>query len=245
MFTIICIYNNKKIFETCLQESLNKQNAVFETIFIDNTLNEYKSAAKAFNEAMKKANGKYVIFSHQDIIIEDMHWLNEIEKVLDNLENIGVVGVAGCKENEKGIYTNIRHGDDNRYAGEYRVNSPIEVQTVDECLFIIPKKVLNQIQFDETICYNWHFYATDFCLQSALVGFKIYVIPTEIYHMSDGNSLNLDYYKTAKKLYKKYKGSYKKIRTTCSYWESSIYALQYFYRVTKYKVKVVLKILNI
>jgi GT2 family glycosyltransferase len=237
MFTVISVYNNKEIFEKCLLSSLNKQLSEFETIFIDNTHNVYQSAAKAFNEAIEKANGKYIIFAHQDIIIEDPEWMIKVQEVLDSLENIGVVGVAGCKENEKGVYTNIRHGSDKRYAGDYRVNKPIEVQTVDECLFIIPKDVLKKIQFDEATCYNWHFYAADFCLQSALEGYKVYVIPSDIYHLSPGNSLNLDYYKTAKRLYKKYKKSYKIINTTCSRWETKKFLVQYFYRVSKHIIK--------
>jgi len=242
MFTIICLFNKYEVFEKCLLKSLKKQLSEYEGIFIDNTENKYSSAAKAFNEAIPKARGKYIIFAHQDIIIEDPEWLMKTEEVLDSLENPGIVGVAGCKENIKGVYTNIRHGNDKRYAGHFRVEKPLKVQTVDECLFIIPKEIFNYLNFDEKTCYHWHFYAIDFCLQSKLLGYNTYVIPTDLYHLSPGDSLDINYYKTAKRVCQKYRNKYKTINTTCSFWQIDKFLIQYFYKIIKYKIKNIFRI---
>ena len=71
MITIICIYNNEKIFQDCLLKSLENQTAKYERIFIDNTSNIYNCAAKAFNKYCNKAHGEYLMFIHQDIIIQE------------------------------------------------------------------------------------------------------------------------------------------------------------------------------
>jgi len=49
-----------------------------------------------------------------------------------------IFGVAGRKDSQ-GIITNIPHGQDHRLAGSIQITKPAEVQTLDECLIIIPK----------------------------------------------------------------------------------------------------------
>lgn len=236
MITVICIYNHKNILEECLINSLNNQTIKYESIFIDNSNNKYSSAAKALNHNVKKAHGEYLMFVHQDIVIEEKDWLERVESTLNNLNNVGVMGVAGSKEYDVGIFSNIRHGVNKIYAGNHRINELTKVQTVDECLFIVPKNVCNKIEFDENNCYSWHLYAADFCIQTKLAGYDVYVYPTEIYHKSPGASMNISYYFTIKKLYKKYKDKLRFLRTSCSEWDFNIFYLKYYYRIIRFKI---------
>jgi len=53
--TIICVYNRKKDFEEYLEYGLQNQNGCdFERIFIDNSDNQYSSAAAALNAGVNK-----------------------------------------------------------------------------------------------------------------------------------------------------------------------------------------------
>lgn len=63
MLTIVCLFNNREIFEKCLLASLKNQQSDYEGIFVDNTQNTYNCAAKAFNDVVKKQECiLYIIF---------------------------------------------------------------------------------------------------------------------------------------------------------------------------------------
>ena len=98
MISVVCVYNNKKIFNNFLLKSLNNQTADFELIGIDNTSNKFKSAAEALNYGGKKATNKYIMFAHQDVSVLQKTWLKDIEKLLDSISNLGIAGVAGMSE---------------------------------------------------------------------------------------------------------------------------------------------------
>lgn len=91
---------------------------------------------------------------------------------------------------------------------------------MDECLIIIPKSIFTKLQFDENTCNDWHLYAVDYCLSVQKIGFNSYVIPMFIYHKSPGYSMSEQYYKTLKKILKKYKNYYAMVYTTMGNWST-------------------------
>jgi hypothetical protein len=109
------------------------------------------------------------------------------------------------------------------------------VQTVDECLVIIPRPVFDMLQFDEKVCDDWHLaYAIDYSLSVARLGLGAHVIPASIYHSSTGipirniwqtilsiGILPAGYYQTMRKLLKKHRSHAKQVYTTCGLWSTS------------------------
>ena len=233
MISIICVYNNGKILNDYLLKSLKNQTVKFELIALDNTEGKYKSAAEALNHGENKAKGKYILFVHQDVDLSSNSWLEEVEKVLDKLPNLGIAGVAGSSENRKGVITNVKHDTSPRLAGEIYIQKPTKVQTLDECLVIIPKSVFDTLRFDEEVCDNWHLYAVDYCLSARKLGFDVYVLPMFIYHKSpyiskslfqiilSMGSLPKGYYQTLNKVLKKHKNYVRQVYTTCGNWSTS------------------------
>jgi GT2 family glycosyltransferase len=220
MISIICVYNNQKILEKYLLNGLEYQSNNFELILIDNTDNKYKSASTALNEGAKKANGSYFMFVHQDVDLSSNMWLEDVEKVLKSLNNLGIAGVAGVTDNGQEILSNIENGIPPKPVGQIRIKYPTNVQTLDECLVIIPKNVFDKYKFDEEL-KDWHLYSVDYCLNIKKQGFGVYVIPEFVYHKSFSNSLPKNYYGVLKKIMKKYKKDYNKIYTTCGVWNTS------------------------
>ena len=238
MLSIVCVYNNEKILNDFLIKSLKNQTVNYELLTIDNTKGRFKSAAEALNYGGKLANGNYIMFVHQDFDFCSDTWLEEAEKILDSLPNVGVAGIAGARNksgtNKLEVATNILHGSPPEKAGQVSVTNPEEVQTLDECLIIVPKKMFNKLQFDETVCDGWHLYAVDYCLSAKRLGFVNYVLPLAGYHRSKGASIrsyfkivvslgNLphEYYKTLEKLLNKHRSYFKQIYTTCGTWKTS------------------------
>ena len=214
--SIICVYNNKEILDNFLKKGLSIQkNITYETIYIDNTSNIYKTAKEAFIEACKNVNGKYYMFVHQDILFENENTLKEMYDILEKNNNFGIAGVAGKKD--KSFYSNIVHGQDRKRITENILENVEEVDTVDECLFVIRNDIYAKYDFTKLICSTWHLYAVEYSLIMKQENLKVITIPVYLYHASKGSSFNNTYYEQLKYLIKKYK-IVKRINTTMGNW---------------------------
>ena len=237
--SFICVYNNEEILNQYLMPSLNKQNTEYELILIDNRENQFNSAASALNYGGRKAKGKYLIFTHQDIFIDNPNWIEETVQQLEKLKNWGIAGVAG-KTNDRHIRTNIKHGIDSVAVSPFNLKKPIIASTVDECLFIIPKDVFSKYSFDEENCFDWHLYATDYVLSIQEKGYDAYVIPTYLEHKSKGSSMSKGYYDTLKKLQKKHHDK-KIIRNIMEDWYTflPVFIQKTFHIIKKFLISIV------
>lgn len=244
MISVICVYNNEQSLNDYLMSSLKKQTAKHELILVDNTKRRFKSAAQALNHGGKLAKGKYIMFVHQDVDLCSNSWLEEAEKVLDSIASLGAAGVAGMSEcgrsnTERGRNIIEHFEDHRRWEWGNVIDKPERVQTLDECLVIVPKSVFDVIVFDEMTCDDWHLYVVDYCLSCIEKGMGVYAIPMFIYHRSGGGffkrnkfkallslgSLPGAYYRTLEKLRRKHRGHFKKIYTTCGCWNLSYPAI--------------------
>ena len=222
MISVICTYNDRKILEDNLLKILNKQSADFELILLDDTNERFSSCADALNYGAKKAKGDYLMFAHQDVDLLTDTWLDNVEKILCSLDNLGVAGLAGFAniEGKPVMVSNIKDGNPPEPAG-IPLKTSAKVQTVDECLFFIPRSVFSELQFDSVTCSNWHLYAVDYCLTIQKRGLSVYVINPEVYHASRSSSFSEDYYSTLKKVIKKHRINFDKIYTTCGVWNTN------------------------
>lgn len=212
------MYNNVNTLNRYLIKSLDNQTTEYELILIDNTQKKFKSASEALNYGGKKAMGEYIIFVHQDVDLCKASFLENLNQILNNISNLGIAGVAG--KNERFIISNIKQGIPPKYAAKIQIKEPVKVQTLDECLFIIPKQVFNIVKFDETIIDGWHLYAVDYCLSVKEMKYDVYVIPTSLYHKSVAESFSQEYYSTVKKIINKHKKHFDPIYTTMGNWNS-------------------------
>lgn len=214
--SVVCVFNDKETLDEYLIKGLENQNSDdFELILVDNTKNRFKSAASALNYGAKKSKSEYIVFSHQDVSLPQ-NWFKKTEKLIKDLKNPGIIGVAGKMLNNRKIITNIEHGIPPFRSNSFEfIENPVEVGTVDECLFIIPTKVFNELKFDEKCCNGWHFYAVDYSLSAKSKGYNIYTIPSVLHHKSAGGFEN--YFISMKKVLEKHKNNLI-IPTTCGNW---------------------------
>lgn len=214
MISIVCVYNNEIILNKYLIKSLDNANSEYELILINNTGNKFKSAAEALNFGGNKANGDYIAFIHQDIKFNSPNFLEKLGAVLDGIDDLGIAGMAGVSENIKGVISNIMQGESSESVGKNKIEKPLRVQTLDECLIIIPKPVFDRLEFDEETCDDWHLYGVDYSLSVRNFELSAYVLPMCIYHRSPGYSMSEGYDITMKKLLKKHRDNYNWIYTT-------------------------------
>jgi len=221
LISIITIVNNNEVYDK-FKTSLDTQlNIAFELIKIDNVTGTFQAARDAYNAAAKNAQGKYLVFCHPDIRFLNNHALHDIINYTMSLESFGVVGVAGSPyeltENNRIILSTILHGDQKKPAGQ-EIIKPTEVQTVDECFFIMTKKQWSIQHFSNES--GWHLYAVEQCLASNKQGLKNFVVPAKLWHTSDGKSEDYHYYTYLRHLVNKYKSSIPRINTTVKMWST-------------------------
>lgn len=216
--SLITIVNDKDVYEGFLNSLGKQKNADYELIPIYNTNNEYQSARSAYNDAAQTAKGTYLCFVHPDVRFLDTDSLANILDQVMSIDDFGVIGIAGAQargRKNRVILTTIVQGKQLNRVGEM-ISKPEEVQTVDECLFIVKNEYFQSVHFPQKD--GWHLYGVEYCLQALGKGKKNYVIPSKIWHMSDGKSLDCKYVSQLNSLVKEYKNDYKLICTTVKAW---------------------------
>ena len=212
---LICVYNNKTIFESYLLKSVNDFQIDCERIFIDNTDGRYRSAAGAFNFALAETKADVFIFAHQDIYIKNKETFLAFA---DKVENGGfaVFGAQGAVYDKKEPVTCITCGKEDMYESgnwSYKDDS-VEVDTVDEGFFGFNRETSKRLAgFDEALTDGWHLYSVNASLKIRRKGGKVYVVPCQIYHKSMGH-ISIDYMHSLKKLAAEYRRDFKYIWTT-------------------------------
>jgi len=212
--TIVCCYNRDNDYNE-FKKSLKAQSADFKLVGIDNTRAQFSSCAAAFNSILSKVDTKYVIFSHQDILFTEPLQLTRFVHFLNQTNDGDILGVAGRSDKAKRVFSNIRHGTNQEYAGENRLTQMIECDTVDECFFGGTVESFKRYPFDEKLCNGWHLYAVERCMAAKVRGNKVWVCAMPLIHNSRGK---MDY-KYSKQFYhisRKYSKYIRYMRTTCA-----------------------------
>ncbi|MDY4857711.1 MAG: glycosyltransferase [Candidatus Onthovivens sp.] len=241
MLSIICVFNNEEILNKYLLSSLSKQSFQdYEIILIDSVKMNFKSAAKALNYAVNLAKGEVYIFVHQDIKFLSDDVLNKINEYSLKYQ-FGIGGVAGRINNSKGTISSIKMGEDFVDGGIQDIKEVVEVDTLDECLFFIKKE--NFLGFDEDLGDTYHLFATDYCYKAKLNNQKIYLFPLNVYHLSKGDSMNENYFKTLYKIGRKYHKKIKYLHTTCVTLTNNIF-LKFFCFINIIKLKLKRKLVK-
>jgi GT2 family glycosyltransferase len=221
MISVICVYNNQEILRDYLLKGLQDQTSGYDSVLIDNTSKRFLSAATALNYGASQARGDYLMFIHQDMVLLSPTWLEDAERIMASLPSLGIAGMAGVSDKLKELSTNLKQGIPPLPAAARTVDRLMEVQTLDECLVLIPKAVFDECKFDEDVCDGWHLYSVDYCLSIKNLDYKVFVLPLPGYHRSPGYSMSRGYYTTLKRVLEKHKGRYPIIYTTMGFWNTS------------------------
>jgi hypothetical protein len=172
----------------------------------------FRSAAKAYNDAIDKSVNDLIVFCHQDIFLPES-WLPDLRHALACLETDdpgwGVLGSYGETRDDNGrgyVYS----------SGIGIMGKPFEhpapIQTLDEIVLILRKS--SGLRFDESLPH-FHLYGTDICLRAAKRGMKSYAISAFCIHNTCQNLvLAPEFYECCRHIKKVWKDSLP-IRATC------------------------------
>ncbi len=177
MISVVVVYNNEEILRGNLLKSLENQSSKHELILIDNTKKAFTSASSALNYGRRLAKGDFVLFVHQDLQLIGNDWLERCEPILRNAPEKAIFGSAGVTNTGRLINAGI----DATFLNPSHLLE--EVQLLDEGLFIVPKIVLQEFEFDEAFD-DWHCYGADYCLSLKKEGVRSMILNLPIFHNS-------------------------------------------------------------
>ncbi len=226
---IIVNWQTKNLLKKCLESIFRYgKNVDYELIIIDNNStdsskefllgfthdkssvilnNQNNGFAKAVNQGIRLANGRYILLLNPDIEIKE----NTLRKMIDFMEENPKVGIVGGKilNPDGSIQLSVRKFPDlisqifvllklhhffknflpiKRYfALDFDYRKTQEVEQVMGSFFMIRKKVIDEVgQFDENF-FLW-FEEVDFCKRVKNKGWQIFYYPeTEVIHQKAGS----------------------------------------------------------
>ena len=157
--TVVCCWNNEKVYNDFV-ETLKAQSCPCEIIGIDNRGNKgFTSCAAAYNSVIRQVNTKYVLYSHQDILLNDIHALEKFVSYLERTEQNDILGAAGVRFDSPEGFSNVTHimnktGEIVHGTTHFPEGGMMECDTVDECFFGGHTEHFRQYPFDEKVCNN-------------------------------------------------------------------------------------------
>ena len=169
-----------------------------EFLIVDNTQENEFEAYRAVNRFLQEAQGRYIIFCHQDILInyDQEHVLKKRIAQLDALDpRWGIAGNAGAMDLYQ-IVTVITQNKKLIRKGKF----PAKVISLDENFLLIKSEANLAVSADLS---GFHLYGTDLCLIADCMGWNSYVIDFNITHKSSGK-MDPSFYKISEQLQKKY-----------------------------------------
>ncbi len=179
MISVIVCSANKILLDKLRINLAGTIGVPYELLVVENYTGQ-RSIASIYNEAGSKAKFDILCFVHEDVIIHDIGWGQELIKLFEN-SGIGLVGISGA------VYKSAYPGTwSTCHPKLYRTNSlqhfpgrelPLatdtnqgklkaeQVAVIDGVFMATTKKVFEQYRFDEQLLKGFHGYDIDYALQ--------------------------------------------------------------------------------
>lgn len=188
--------NNKKIaFITCTNNDLMYDECLR---YINNleipdgyeievlSIKEAHSIASGYNEAMKSSDAKFKVYLHQDTLIINRNFINDIIKIFNLDDNIGMIGVSGAEKLPiNGVWWEASEKYGKVYESHTGTMELLKFDDVDSDYkeVEVVDGLIIATQYDmfwrEDIFKGWHYYDISQCFEFKLAGYKI-AIPKQI-----------------------------------------------------------------
>ena len=246
----ICIvsYNGKKLLEECLYSIYkNIKGLSYEVLVVDNNSSDGSvdmvktrfpdthiienkanyGFAKANNQAIRRAVGKYVLLLNQDIVILDNDAIKTIKEFLDSHKEAAVcscnyINSDGAYRLSQSRFQTIRYLFNyylqkllyiKEYKNDRKISGsvPQEIDVAIGACFMIKKEVVDRVDLlDEA--FFFYFEDVDWCFRIKRAGWKIYLLPQICvrHHLHSRRDLDIrlqyQYYRSQYLFFKKHYG---------------------------------------
>jgi hypothetical protein len=191
--SVICVYSDAEVRRHCLDRSIAERadGVAIEYLPVDNTAGAFETAGEALNHGASLASNDYLVFVHQDVYLHSLHALERAAGALADDPSVGVLGAAGITRGGE-IVGRVR---DRVVLIGTAAGEPVDVDSVDEVLFMAPRRLIEREPLSEDRELAWHAYAVELGLRARSLGLRVCALDMPLTH----NSLttNLDRLDTA------------------------------------------------
>ncbi|WP_297985036.1 glycosyltransferase [uncultured Chryseobacterium sp.] len=151
---------------------------------------------EAYNKGAEKSKFEHLLFLHEDVRFDNLNWGNILMDKYFQLQNVGILGLAGDKVKfhlpygfSSGLiklgYMFVKHKEGD--AKHFLIpQNPLKVKPMDGVFLAMKKDVWNRLKFDESI-KGYHFYDLDITLRSSEHYQNYLVHDIDFLHFSTGN----------------------------------------------------------
>lgn len=185
--TVVCVFNDPDMRVRCLDQSIEehrREMPQIEYISVDNTEGKFSSAGAALNYGASQASHDYLAFVHQDVYLHSLASLGRAALAM-RTGDIGIIGAIGIAA-------------DGRLVGRMRdrvvllgdsADSPEDVDSVDEVLFMAPTAQILAAPLTESPEFAWHAYAIEYGLRMRAAGKRVTAMDLPLTHNSMSTNL--------------------------------------------------------
>ena len=204
MISCIICFANKELLENVSESIEHTIGMPFEIIGIDNSDGKL-SICEAYNKGADLAKFDILCFLHEDVLFETNNWGKILMDHFAELNNVGIVGVAGSSYKslapsgwwatpDKYLSYNFRqsykHSKKETFLRSLNNDAVKEVICLDGVFLAVKKTVFEKYRFDIDLPF-FHGYDLDFSL-AVSTGFQNYFIPDiMLHHLSEGSMDNV------------------------------------------------------
>jgi hypothetical protein len=147
---------------------------------VDNVDGQFSSAGAALNHGASLARHGYLVFVHQDVYLHSLRALEKAAGILADNDEFGLLGAIGIRPNAE-LFGRVR--DRVVLLGTSAPN-PVDVDSVDEVLFMLSRAQLDQEPLSEASELSWHAYAVEYGLRVRSVGKRVGAVDIPLTHNS-------------------------------------------------------------
>ena len=187
--SIVTVFNDAEVRRACLDRSIEAHRAEApdtEYLPVDNSGGAFATAGAALNHGAARARHDYVAFVHQDVYLHSLTALEEAAGRLADDDRIGLLGAFGVTL-EGAFVGRVR---DRVFLGGAPAREPTTVDSVDELLFMVPRRLLEREPLTEDPELAWHAYAVEYGLRVRARGRRVCAVDIPLTHNS--LTVNLD-----------------------------------------------------
>ena len=160
--SIVCVYNDLAVRRECLDRSIEAYvgGVDVDYVAVDNTTHAFSTAGAALNHGARKARHELVAFVHQDVYLHSINRLVDAGVAFKD-GTWGLLGANGVTSKGENVG---RLRDRAQVIGAH-APSPVEVDSVDEVLFMAPRDLVLNNPISEDGALAWHAYAVEYGLR--------------------------------------------------------------------------------
>lgn len=186
--SIVCVWNDEAVRAECLDASVVRLLPTApgtEYLPVDNRGQVHTSAGSALNSGARSATNDFVAFIHQDISLHSLVALEEAAGLLADHPDLGVLGAIGITGDGE-IVGRIR---DRVVLLGRSASTPVDVDSVDEVLFLARRSDLLTEPLSEHPDLAWHAYAVELGMRARSRGLRVAAVDVPLTHNSMSTNL--------------------------------------------------------